>query len=146
MNKISTLRLYLLRAGYLFMAVGLALMIWSGILFPGENVPHMNTVVRSMLGAVSLLAIAGVFYPLQMLPLMMFEFLWKLIWLAAFGLPSWSAGKLDAGMAGTLSDNGIGIIIILIVTPWDYVFKHYFRASEALSLEHVPENERARAA
>ena len=129
MSNISTWRLYLLRAGYLFIAVGLALMIWPGILFPGDNVPHMNTVVRSMLGAVSLLAIVGIFYPLQMLPVLLFEFFWKLIWLAAFGLPFRRSGEVDAGMTGALSDNGIGIVIILIVTPWEYIYKHYFRSS-----------------
>ena len=143
MNKISTFRLYLLRAGYLLIAVGLALMIWSGILFPGENVPHMNTVVRSMLGAVSLLAIAGIFYPLKMLPLMFLELLWKLIWILAFGLRLWSADKLDAGMSSTLNDNIFGIIVVLIVTPWDYVFKHYFGAPTDLSEVRAVENESA---
>ena len=60
MSEISTLRLYLLRACYLLIAVGLAAMIWPGILSHGDDVPHMNTAVRSLLGAVSLLAlIAG---------------------------------------------------------------------------------------
>ncbi|HEY8561518.1 MAG TPA: hypothetical protein VIL74_14170 [Pyrinomonadaceae bacterium] len=145
MSKIPTWRLYLLRAGYLFIAVGLALMIWGGIIFPGENVPHMNTVVRSMLGAVSLLALLGIFYPLQMLPVMLFEFLWKLIWLVAFGLPFWSSGHSDAGMSGTLGDNLVGIVIVLVVTPWEYLFKHYFRSSRQPESAIAAETARGRA-
>ncbi len=129
MSEISTFRLYLLRFGYLVIAIGLALMIWSGIIFPGENVPHMNAVVRSLLGAVSLLAIIGIFYPLKMLPVMFFELIWKTIWLLAFGLRLWSSNKLDAATSATLGECIFGVIFVLIVTPWEYVFKHYFKAS-----------------
>jgi hypothetical protein len=128
--KFWTFRLYLLRLGYVVLALGLALMIWSGILFPGENVPHMNAVVRSMLGAVSLLAIVGIFYPLKMLPLMLFELLWKSIWLLAFGLRAWLAGALSADAAETFGDCIFGVIFVLVVIPWDYLFKRYWKMSE----------------
>jgi hypothetical protein len=130
MSKFWTVRLYLLRLGYVVLALGLALMIWSGILFPGENVPHMNTVVRSMLGAVSLLAMVGIFYPLKMLPLMLFELFWKSIWLLAFGVKAWSAGNLSADAAQTFGDCVFGVIFVLIVVPWDYLFKRYWQSSE----------------
>ncbi len=86
MAEISTWRLYLLRAGYLLIAVGLAIMIFPGIIRPSENLSHMGAVVRSMLAAVSLLAFLGIRYPLKMLPLLFFELLWKSVWLLAFGL------------------------------------------------------------
>ena len=130
MSKIWIVRLYLLRLGYAVLALGLALMIWSGIVFPGENVPHMNTVVRSMLGAVSLLAIVGIFYPLKMLPLMLFELLWKSIWLLAFGVSAWRSGRLNADAASTFGDCVFGVIFVLIVVPWDYLFKHYWKTPE----------------
>jgi hypothetical protein len=84
----STLRLYLLRAMYLLLAVGLGLTIWPGILAPG-NASHMGSVVRSMLGALALMALWGVRYPVKMLPLLLFELTWKVIWVVAFGLGPW---------------------------------------------------------
>lgn len=128
MSEISTFRLYLLRAGYLLIAFGLAIMIFPGIIRPPENLPHMNAVVRSMLGAVSLLAFLGIRYPLKMLPILFFELVWKSIWVLAFGFRLWSSNKLDQGTAETLNDCIFGIILILLITPWSYVLKHYLKA------------------
>lgn len=129
MSEVSTFRLYLLRAGYLVLAVGLAMMIWPGIIRPPENLSHMGAVVRSVLGAVSLLAVLGIRYPLKMLPLLFFELLWKSIWVLAFGLRLWSADKLDPDTKETLNDCIFGIILVLLVTPWGYVLKHYLKAA-----------------
>ena len=128
MSEVSTFRLYLLRAGYLVIVVGLALMIWPGIIHPPENLSHMGAVVRGMLGAVSLLAVLGLRYPLKMLPLLFFELLWKSIWILAFGLPLWSADKLGPDTRETLNECIFGVILVLLVTPWGYVLKHYLKA------------------
>lgn len=128
MSEVSTFRLYLLRAGYLIIAVGLALMIWPGIIRPTDNLPHMNSVVRSVLGAVSLLAILGIRHPLKMLPLLFFELLWKSIWILAFGLRLWSANRLGPDARETLNDCIFGVVLVLLVTPWGYVLKHYLKA------------------
>jgi hypothetical protein len=128
MSEISTLRLYLLRAMYLLMAVGLAITIWPGIVSPPDNLPHMNTVVRSVLGAVSLLALLGLRYPVKMLPLLFFELVWKAIWVLRFGLPLWSAHRLDASTRETLKACLMGVILVPLVMPWGYVYRHYLKA------------------
>ena len=104
-------------------------MIFPGIINPPENLPHMNSLVRSMLGAVSLLAFLGIRYSLKMLPVLFFELLWKSVWLLAFGLRLWSADKLDQGTAETLNDKIFGIVVVLLVMPWGYVFDHYLKAT-----------------
>ena len=128
MSEVSTFRLYLLRAGYLIIVVGLALMIWPGLIHPPENLSHMGAVVRGMLGAVSLLAALGIRYPLKMLPLLIFELLWKSIWVLAFGLRLWSADRLGPDAGATLNECIFGIVLVLLVTPWGYVLKHYLKA------------------
>ena len=97
MQEVSTFRLYLLRAAYLLIAVGLIVMIWPLMLQKSANVEHMRGVVWCILAAVSLLALLGIRYPLRMLPLLLFELIWKTIWLLAIGLPRWSTGQLEGG-------------------------------------------------
>jgi hypothetical protein len=50
-------------------------------------------VVRAILAAVSLLALLGVRYPIQTLPLLPFELAWKTVWVLAIGLPLRRAGS-----------------------------------------------------
>lgn len=127
MANVSTLRLYLLRAMYLLMAVGLGVTIWPGILVPGD-VSHMGSVVRGMLGALALMALWGLRYPMKMLPVLLFEFMWKVIWVVAFGLGPWLSGDLDPGRQQTLFDCLIGVVLVPIAVPWGYVVRHYVNA------------------
>jgi len=127
MAEVSTLRLYLLRAMYLLIAVGLGLTIWPGILAPG-NASHMGSVVRSMLGALALMALWGVRYPVKMLPLLLFEFTWKVIWVVAFGLVPWLGGGLDAARQETLFECLMGVVLVPLAVPWGYVLREYITA------------------
>lgn len=120
-------RLYLLRAAYLLLVVGLGFTIWPNILEPDKDWPLMFGVVQAMLGAVSLLAAIGLFQPLKMIPLLLFELVWKAMWLAVVALPAWMAGTLDAREASTVFDCALGAIF-LIVMPWGHVWKTYIAA------------------
>lgn len=128
MKDVSVARLYVLRAMYLFIAVGLAATIWPAYLRSFEGVEHMKGVVRSVLVAVSLLAILGIRYPLRMLPLLFFELLWKSLWIAGVGLPLWLAGGMDAANAETMFANLMGLVLIPLAMPWRYVVASYVKA------------------
>jgi hypothetical protein len=124
MNDISLLRLNLLRVGYLLLVVGLGLEIWPVILNHTKTWELMHGVVLSMLGALSLLSVLGLRYPLQMLPLLIFEVTWKTIWLLRIALPLWLAHRMDADTAETATECLV-VVVFLVLIPWDYVFKNY---------------------
>jgi hypothetical protein len=128
MPEVSIFRLYLLRATYLLLVVGLGFTIWPGILHHPSVFPHMGGVVRSLLGTVALLAVVGIFYPLKMLPLLFFELAWKCVWVLSFGLPLWSAHQLDPGTRETLRDCLMGVVLFPLVIPWGYAIAHYVKA------------------
>ncbi len=124
MTDVSLLRLYALRAAYLFVAAGLAATVWPLLITHSPQWPLMNGVVCSMLGALSVLAAFGIRYPLQMLPVLLFEVAWKSIWLIAVALPLWSANQLDARTWETVRDCALVAILIPII-PWRYVIAQY---------------------
>ncbi len=62
-----------------------------------------------------------------MLPLLLFELVWKLIWVLAYGLPLWSAGQLTPVTAQDLTNTLFGVILMPLVIPWTYVWRRYVR-------------------
>lgn len=126
MPDISVPRLYLLRAIYLLLAVGQGMQVWPRIVLHSGDWSLMPGVVKCMLGALSLIALLGLRYPLRMLPLLFWEIAWKLIWLAAVALPAWRNGTVDADIAQTAFETGM-VVIIIAAVPWDHVFRRYVR-------------------
>jgi len=60
-------RLYLMRAGYLLMGVGIAVVKWPQVISHGNNWPLYEGIVACILTAMSLLAFLGLRYPVKML-------------------------------------------------------------------------------
>ncbi|SEA47548.1 hypothetical protein [Alkalimonas amylolytica] len=126
--QVSEFRLHVLRGMYIFIAVGLGLVIWPEILLPADTQANAHTVVSSLLGALGLLCLLGLRYPLKMLPLLIFELVWKLIWVLAFALPMSLDTGLDAYAKDTLFACAIGIMLVPLVMPWGYVMNTFLKA------------------
>ncbi|MET8355043.1 hypothetical protein [Micromonospora sp. NPDC005206] len=126
-SDLSLTRLHLMRAGYLLMGVGLALVKWP-LLPDVATLPLYEGVTLCMLTAMSLLAFLGLRYPVKLLPVLLFESLWKLLWLALVALPGATTGDLDAAKTETVVSCSL-VVVILAVTPWRYVWRNYVRAT-----------------
>lgn len=127
MYEVSTLRLALLRGMYLLLAVGLGLTIWPSILAPQDAAADPHSVIDALLGGLSLMSLLGLRHPLRMLPLLLFELAWKIIWVAT-ALPLWRADALDAYGRDTLFACMMGVVLVPLVVPWGHVYRTYLRA------------------
>jgi hypothetical protein len=87
-EQLSTRRLNIMRFGYAFMGVGLVIVKWP-LLLDASSLPVMDGVVLCLLTAMSLLAFLGLGYPVRMLPILLFEVTWKLIWIGTVAIPTW---------------------------------------------------------
>jgi hypothetical protein len=121
-------RLYLLRALFALIAFAQGSQTWSAILHHTGPREFWHGVAISLLGALTALCVLGIRYPVRMLPLMIFEGTWKLIWVLAIWLPLYLAHRLDADTADGLFAIGLGVVLVPIVLPWGYVWKHYVLA------------------
>ena len=119
-------RLNLMRAGYLFMGIGLALTRWPR-LADAHTLPLYEGVTLCILTAMSLLAFLGLRYPVKLLPVLLFESAWKLLWLALVALPKAVSSDLDSATTETLINCSF-VVVILAVIPWRYVWRHYASA------------------
>jgi ANTAR domain len=94
--ELSLYRLHLMRVGYAVMGIGLAVVKWPLLVTHPEPWPLFDGVVTCILTAMSLLALLGLRYPVRLLPILLFECGWKLIWLSVVAAPKLATGNLDA--------------------------------------------------
>ena len=78
----------------------------------------------SLLAALALVAGLGIRYPMQMLPLLLFELAWKAIWLSTVALPLWSANRMDADTLESVPSILMGLVLLIII-PWRHVVARY---------------------
>lgn len=125
-SDLSPTGLNLMRAGYLLMGVGLAIKKWP-LLADAHTLPLFEGVTLCLLVAMSLLAFLGLRYPAKLLPLLLFESVWKLLWLGLVALPKAIDGSLDKATSDIVFNCSF-VVLILAVTPWPYVWRTYVRA------------------
>jgi hypothetical protein len=62
-----------------------------------------------------------------MLPILLFEVGWKLIWLGVVAVPQWSDGNLT-GALRERTEAVLWVVIIIAVVPWRHVVSQFVLA------------------
>jgi hypothetical protein len=123
-HKVSLLRLYTLRLCYLILSAGLGLVIWPAVIHhsPAQAVAH--GIQLFLFAGLGLTAVLGLRYPVQMFPLLLFDLIWKAIYLLAFALPLWLHHQVTDSAAADIQSVLVVVVLIPLI-PWTYVVKHY---------------------
>lgn len=127
MNDVPLYRLYILRAMYLLVVVAMGSQVWPEIVMHAGAWERWMGVTQCMLGAFSAVCLLGLRYPLAMLPILLWEGIWKTTWLLAVPLPQWLAhGHIDPSISGLTFDCSF-VVLVYIAVPWGYVVRRYIR-------------------
>jgi hypothetical protein len=121
---VSAFRLNVMRVGYLLLFGGIGYTEWTGLIHH-EGWSSARGVASSLLAALSLLAGLGIRYPLQMLPVLLFELGWKAIWLVAIALPRLAAHGMDPYTSRMAITCLTAVVVCPLLIPWPYVFTNY---------------------
>lgn len=131
---VSIARLWVMRALFLVIAALFGIPTWMTILEDRGTFAPLEGVAYSFWGALCVLALIGVRYPLKMLPVLLIQFLYKLIWLLFVGYPLLQTGPFDDYTSRMMEAMRLGVVIDIIAIPWVFVVKRYlvnfFRPSE----------------
>jgi len=75
----------------------------------------------ALLAGLGATAALGLRYPVKMLPILLFEMVWKAIYLIAFALPLWSAHQINEAVAEDIKAV-LMVVIFIPLIPWRYLF------------------------
>ncbi|GAB2604784.1 hypothetical protein [Kribbella endophytica] len=127
-QELTTRRLNIMRCGYAFMGVGVALVKWPILVQDTRSLPVMDGVVACLLTAMSLLAFLGLRHPARMLPILLLEVAWKVIWVGVIAAPRLIAGDLNVEAREVLFRCAFGVVILAVI-PWRYAWRRYARTA-----------------
>jgi hypothetical protein len=122
--EVSLFRLYTLRICYFILAAGIGAYYWPLVIHHTNQFARTHGIPYALLAGLGLTAVLGLRYPLQMIPLLLFELTWKAIYLLAFALPLWRAHQIDAATAADIQAV-LFVVIFIPLIPWRYVFAQY---------------------
>ena len=122
--EVSLFRLYSLRVAYFVMAAGLGVYIWPLVIRHTDELAMTKRVQLALLAGLGATAALGLRYPVKMLPILLFEMIWKAIYLIAFALPLWSAHKINEAMRENVQAV-LMVVIFVPLIPWRYLFAQY---------------------
>ncbi len=120
-------RLHILRAFYLLVSVGLANSFGPVMLNHTDLWAQRRGEMAAMLSGLAMLCLLGLRYPLQMLPLLIFELVWKSVWILAIAYPLWLRGAMTPGVEESLFACLMGVVLTPLALPWRYIAQHYVR-------------------
>ncbi len=119
---------WLLRLMFVLMATFLASDVWSHILsFEGTWEPR-EAAAWTVWAGFSVLALLGIVNPLKMLPLVLLEIFYKLLWLVYIAWPLAREGELAGSTAEGMTMAFVWVVLPIAATPWKYVWDTYFRS------------------
>jgi hypothetical protein len=125
---VNRLNIYLLRLLFVLMAVFLGKDAWTHVLTHEGAWDPDQAVAWCVWASFSLLAVLGIVHPLKMLPLVLLEIVYKLLWLALVAYPLWSTHELaDSPRAEHLTFVFLLVALPIVAMPWKYAFDHYVR-------------------
>lgn len=123
-RELSLFRLYTLRLCYFILSAGLGVYYWPMVIHHTSEFAIASGIQFSLLAGLGATALLGFRYPVQMIPLLLFEMIWKAIYLAAFALPLWRAHQITDAAAENIKAVSMVVIFIPLI-PWRYVFAQY---------------------
>jgi hypothetical protein len=122
---VPKINIYLLRLLFILMLVFLGKESWTTIFTHKGIWNPMDAMAWCIWASYSLLSILGIIHPLKMLPIVMLEILYKVIWLILVAYPLWSSNQLAGSPAEEMTYSFLYVILPIIAMPWRYFFKKY---------------------
>ena len=123
---VRPINIYLLRLVFILMFFVLGKTVWTHILTHRGIWDPEDAVAWCVWAAFATLGGLGIFRPLKILPILLLEIFYKVLWLAVVAYPLWATDKLAGSSAEGTTSGFVWVILPVIAVPWGYVLTKYF--------------------
>ena len=123
---VRNINIYLLRLLYVLMFFVLGRITWTHVLTHQGPWEPTNAVAWCVWTAFATLAGIGIIRPVKMLPIILLEIFYKILWLILVAYPLWSNGTLAGSPAEEITSQFLWVLLPIVAVPWGYVFVNYF--------------------
>lgn len=124
-DGVRPINIYLLRLLYVLMFFVLGQQVWAHILTHRGAWDPIDAVAWCVWAAFATLAGLGIIRPLAMLPIVLLEIFYKVLWLGLVAYPLWSHGALAGSPAEEITSEFLWVILPIVAMPWGYAFATY---------------------
>jgi len=122
---VMRIHIYLLRLVYTLMFFFLGWQTWSEIVTHQGPWDPRFAIAWSVWTATATIAGLGIFRPLKLIPLLLVEIFYKLLWLALVAYPLFMKGTLIGSKAEGTMWVFVLVILPIVAVPWGYTFATY---------------------
>ena len=122
---IRPINIYLMRLLYLLMVVFVGQDAWGYIIQHQGDWNPDDAMIWSVWAAFATLAVLGLFRTVQMIPILLLEIFYKVLWLAIVAYPLWQSGELQGSPAEGMTYAFVWVLLPIVSVPWGFVFRHY---------------------
>lgn len=124
-ESVRRINIYFLRLVYILMFFVLGRTTWTEILTHQGAWEPTHAVAWCVWTAFATLAGLGIIRPLKMLPILLLEVFYKVLWLAIVAYPLWSNGTLAGSSAEGTTSAFLWVLLPIVAMPWGYVLANY---------------------
>jgi hypothetical protein len=122
---VPKINIYLLRLLFTLMFLFLSYDSWKHIFVHTGAWAVTDAAAWCMWGSCSIIAIIGIMRPLKMLPIVIFEIIYKVTWLLIVAFPLWSKNQLAGSPAAYTTNVFMLVILPILAMPWGYFYRNF---------------------
>jgi hypothetical protein len=122
---VRRINIYLLRLVFTLMFFVLGRETWTHVLTHQGEWNPTEAIAWCVWTAFATLAGLGIVRPLKMLPILLLEVFYKVLWLIVVAYPLWSKGTLGGSPAEGVTKAFLWVILPIVAVPWGYVIGTY---------------------
>jgi hypothetical protein len=129
-DGVPKINIYLLRLLFTLMFLFLTYDSWTHIFNHTGPWENANAAAWCMWGSYSVISFIGILRPLKMLPIVLFEIVYKIAWLAIVAYPLGVNNELIGSPAEGMTRVFVWVVLPIVAMPWQYFFRTHILAKQ----------------